>query len=160
MQVSRSARPSHVRRVATTFCALLAAAVLAAGCGGDEDSADDDATTTTTATEETTTNDADADGGDADAELGTILEVEAVSGELKFDKTELTAPAGKVTFRFTNPDQIPHNIAVRDGDEITDESELITEDSVDLTVDMEAGEYEFVCTPHVGAGMLGKLTIT
>jgi plastocyanin len=157
MQVSRSARPSHVRRIATTSCALLAAAVLAAGCGGDDNSTDTGSTTTTTATEKTTT---DAGAGNADAELGTILEVEAVSGELKFDKTELTAPAGKVTFRFTNPDQIPHDIAVRKGDEVIDKTDLITEDSVDLTVDLPKGDYEFICTPHVDAGMRGKLTIT
>lgn len=98
-----------------------------------------------------------AAGGDE--EVGEVLELAAVPGELKFDKTELTAPAGKVTFRFDNPDTIAHNVAVRAGDETIAESDLITKDAVDLTVDLEPGTYEFVCTPHVSAGMKGTLTI-
>ena len=87
------------------------------------------------------------------------MEIGAVKGQLEFDKQTLTAPEGKVTFRFTNPDVIAHNIAVRIDGEITDESPLITEDSVDLTVDLTKGEYEFVCTPHPSAGMTGTLVI-
>ncbi len=100
----------------------------------------------------------DAPAGEQ-AGLGTIVEVGAVSGQLKFDKQTLTAPAGKVTLRFTNPDPIAHNIAVRSDGQITAESPLITEDTVDLTVDLTRGEYEFVCTPHLSAGMTGTLVI-
>ena len=113
------------------------------------------------ATETTDDEGAATDGAAGEqAALGTIVEIGAVRGQLKFDKQTLTAPEGKVTFRFTNPDAIAHNIAVRIDGEITAESPLITEDSVDLTVDLKKGEYEFVCTPHASAGMAGTLVIT
>ena len=35
------------------------------------------------------------------------------SGQLKFDKTTLTRPAGPVTITMTNPSPVPHNVALR-----------------------------------------------
>lgn len=161
MTVQRSLRP--VRRTLTALGLVVVAAALAAGCGGDDSESDSasDSTTTTEAAETTEAEpEAETDTAPADATGATVLELGVVTGELKFDTDSLTAPAGPVTFRFNNTDTIPHNIAIRQDGEILEESELIAEDTVELTVDLEAGDYEFVCTPHVGAGMVGDLTIT
>lgn len=159
MTVQRSLRP--VRRTLTALGLVVVAAALAAGCGGDDsesDSASD--STTTTEAAETTEAEPEAETDTAPAAGTTVLELGVVNGELKFDTDSLTAPAGTVTFRFNNTDTIPHNIAIRQDGEMLEESELIAEDTVELTVDLEAGDYEFVCTPHIGAGMVGDLTIT
>ena len=161
MQAPPSTR-RPLRRTITVLGLLATAAVLAAGCGGDDES-DSGSADTSPATTETTETMEDTDTGAApadDAAGAAVLELGAVSGELKFDKETLTAPAGTVTIKFTNPDTIPHNIAILQDDEEIGASELIAEDSVELTVDLEPGEYDFVCTPHIGAGMVGKLTVT
>lgn len=95
-----------------------------------------------------------------EADLGTIVEVGVVPGAFEFDPTTLTAAAGTVTFRLTNTENVLHNIAIRSGSEVIAASDLITEGTVDLTIDLEAGEYEFICEPHVALGMVGDLTIT
>ncbi len=95
-----------------------------------------------------------------EAALGTIVEVGVIPGGFSFDPETLTAPAGTVTFRFTNTENVLHNIAIRSGSEVIAASDLITVGSVDLTVELDAGEYEFICEPHVALGMVGDLTIT
>ena len=86
------------------FTILLVGATLAvAGCGGDDEEpasgGSSDSTPTATATEA-------ASGG------GENLALAADAGALKFDKSELTAPAGKVTITMDNPSDIPHNVVI------------------------------------------------
>lgn len=159
MQVRRTTGRQRIMAIGGV---LLATAMIAAGCGGDDESSDDTdtATTTTQSTSEDTSGEDGASGETESTGGGTELDLGVEQGELKFDKTELTAPAGKVTIKFDNPDSIPHNVAVKDGEDVKGESELISKDTVELTVDLEPGEYEFYCTPHEGAGMKGTLTIT
>jgi len=139
-----------------TGIAVLASTVLiATGCGSDEASSEDTASTADTPAAQVAT----PASGDAAAQ-GEVIEVGAVAGQLKFDKTELEGKAGKVTFKFTNPDKIPHNLSIQQDGEVLGETALITEDTVELTVDLKAGEYDFICTPHESAGMVGTLSIT
>jgi plastocyanin len=132
---------------------VLAAFGLAA-CGGDDnkDTTSAPAATETSTTETTTTGEA---GG------GKTVKVAAdPSGALAFEQKTLSAPAGQVTFEFTNQSSTPHDFALeRDGEEIA-KTDVITEDTTTATATLEAGEYTFFCSVpgHRQAGMEGTLT--
>ena len=80
--------------------------------------------------------------------------------ELKFDKTELTAKAGKVTITMDNPSDIPHDVEIEGPDVEAGETVGKGEKSI-ATADLKAGEYDFYCAVgnHRAAGMEGKLTV-
>ena len=91
----------------------------------------------------------------------TTLDLAADPSALAFDKTELSAKAGKVTIDFTNPSPIPHNVVIlEDGKELAG-FEPIAEGEEKLEADLEAGSYEFICSVpgHAQAGMQGTLTV-
>jgi plastocyanin len=136
------------RRLFLLLFTVLVLAVGASACGGDDD---DDAAEPAT-TEETTTHE---DGGG-----GHIVLTADPGGAFSFDQTELTAPAGEVTIELVNESGIPHNVEV-EGNGVEEVSETITEGSTELTVDLEAGEYEFYCAVpgHREGGMEGTLTV-
>jgi plastocyanin len=148
----------------TTLLLVLLTALLLAACGGDDSSSDDGGSDDTAA--ETVDDAADTsadDGGDAAAGAGTTLELGVKGNELKFDKSELEAPAGSVTIKLTNPSSIQHNVAIKDadGEIVGEEGELVADGGVsEATADLEPGTYTYVCTPHEGAGMTGTLTVT
>ncbi|MEO6866663.1 MAG: plastocyanin/azurin family copper-binding protein [Gaiellales bacterium] len=134
---------------------LLTAALLVAACGGDDDTSTEDTTTTATTQTETTTEDT---GGDTEGE-GTTLDLANDGDNLAYDKTELTAPAGKITIKLTNDSSIPHDIVVEGYEK--DGSELISGGkTTETTVELEPGTYTYYCTPHKAAGMIGTLTVT
>ena len=134
------------------FTILLVGATLAvAGCGGDDEEpasgGSSESTPTATATEP-------ASGG------GENLALAADAGALKFDKSELTAPAGKVTITMDNPSDVPHAVEV-EGNGVEEETKTLTGGTADVTVDLKAGKYEFYCPVdgHRQAGMEGTLTV-
>lgn len=91
----------------------------------------------------------------------TTLKLAADPTALAFDKTELSAKAGKVTIDFTNPSAIPHNVVIEeDGKELAG-FEPITEGEESETADLKPGTYTFFCsvTGHREAGMEGTLTV-
>jgi uncharacterized cupredoxin-like copper-binding protein len=130
--------------------ALVVLALVAAGCGGDDDG-DEEATPPPPPAA------TDAAGG------ATTLENPAdASGKLAFQKDSLTAPAGEVTLVMENPSSVEHNIAVK-GDGIDEKGPVVGEgETSEVTVTLEAGEYEFYCSVpgHEAAGMEGTLTVT
>jgi plastocyanin len=140
-----------------TLAALFAAAAtLALGaCGGnDETDAGSGAaksTPTPTATE------AAASGGAAGEAIALAADP---GGAPKFDKTELTAKAGKATITLTNDSSSPHAIAV-EGNGIDKDGETVTMGSSKVEVDLKPGTYEYYCPVdgHRAAGMEGKLTV-
>ena len=79
-------------------------------------------------------------------------------GELKFDQTELKATAGTVMIDFDNPADVPHAVQI-DGE--GEASETVTKGKAQLSVDLEAGEYDFYCPvgQHRDKGMEGTLTV-
>ena len=82
-------------------------------------------------------------------------------GALKFDKTSLSAKPGTVTVVLDNPSNVPHAIEV-EGEGIEEEGETVGKGGVSkVTVDVEAGEYEYYCPVgnHKDAGMEGTLTV-
>jgi plastocyanin len=141
---------------------LLVAALTLAACGGGDDegsSGGSEATATETATPtETATEDS---GGASSGGSETLALAAPADGSLKFDKSELTAKAGKVTINFDNPSSVPHAVEI-EGNGVEEETKTITMDKASVTVDLKAGDYEFYCPVgnHRAEGMEGKLTVS
>jgi plastocyanin len=136
---------------------LLLAALTFAACGGGDDessSSGSEATATETATP-TETATAESGGGES------VSLAAPADGSLKYDKTELSAKAGKVTIEFDNPSSVPHAVEI-EGNGVEEETKTITKDKASVTVDLKAGDYEFYCPVgnHRAEGMEGKLTVS
>jgi plastocyanin/mono/diheme cytochrome c family protein len=91
---------------------------------------------------------------------GQPIPVEAdPGGALAFVQKTLTAPPGKVTFKFTNPATYDHDFAIKG---VGKPTKLVKNGaSAQTTVDIKPGTYEFYCTVpgHEQAGMKGTLTV-
>lgn len=126
---------------------IVAGTVLAAtSCGGDDDGSA--ATTPSPATSAAT-------GG---AATGTVINVDEQDFTIELSTTELTP--GTYTFVATNNGHTTHALEI-EGQGIEEETaDLAPGDSAELTVTLEAGEYEFYCPVgnHKDMGM--KLDVT
>ena len=124
-------------RRALPLSALLAAALLAGGCGSDDESGGG----TTAAGEQT---------------------VELTASEYAFDPSDVSLDAGgSVTFRVTNDGDETHALEV-EGNGLEEETEEIAPgETGEVTVDLQAGEYEFYCPVdgHKDKGMEGSLVV-
>jgi plastocyanin len=140
----------------TLLLALLAlCALVAAGCGDDDD---DDGGGGGSSNSSAESSNAGGGGGGG----GETLKIAAdPSGALKFDKTSLSANAGKVTIDMDNPSDVPHAVEV-EGNGVEEEGEVVEKGGVStVTADLKPGEYEFYCPvdDHEDAGMKGTLTV-
>ena len=80
------------------------------------------------------------------------------NGNLVFDPSELNIAAGE-SVTVTNGDLPPHNFVVADHPELSHPDLAFTGgESFTVTFD-EAGDYEFQCEPHTGAGMKGVIHV-
>ena len=79
-------------------------------------------------------------------------------GNLVFDPNEISIAAGE-TVTFVNGDLPPHNMMV-DGYPELSHSDLAFSagESFEVTFP-EAGDYNFQCDPHAGAGMKGVIHV-
>ena len=142
-----------MRRTPIAIVLVLAAlALVAAGCGGDDD---DDTTTSTptTTTEGATGATGEEGGGSADAGASEVSMT-----EYAFDPSDLTVASGD-SIEVVNDGEIPHNLTVEGEDVATDD--LDGGDSEELAVDLDPGDYEFICSiaDHAAQGMTGTLTV-
>ncbi|MCO5316680.1 MAG: plastocyanin/azurin family copper-binding protein [Solirubrobacterales bacterium] len=133
---------------------LAVGALFFAGCGGD-DSSDDNSSSDTATTQ--------SQPADNSMGSGQVLNLAAdPSGQLAYDKTELSAKAGKVTLDFTNESPIGHNVVIEDssGKEIAS-TDTITGQSPTAEFKIKSGTYTFYCSipGHEQAGMKGTLTV-
>ena len=84
------------------------------------------------------------------------------TGQLKFDKTSLSATAGRITITMTNPSPVPHNVALR-GNGVQEEGEVVQGDGKStVEADLQPGtSYEFYCSVpgHEQGGMKGTLNV-
>jgi plastocyanin len=102
----------------------------------------------------------DDDGGDAlpavDGPVSPSFDVSA--SEMKFDPDAVAVEAGQVAVTLTNDGSIQHDLRI-DGAGLF--LEAGSGESVDGTVDLEAGSYQFFCTVpgHRDAGMEGVLEV-
>ncbi len=87
----------------------------------------------------------------ADIQMGS-------EGNLVFSPSELTISAGE-SVTFTNGDLPPHNMVVTDHPELShSDLSFVGGESFEVTF-TEAGDYEFQCEPHAGAGMKGVIHV-
>ena len=81
------------------------------------------------------------------------------NGNLVFDPAELTIAAGD-TVTVINGDLPPHNFVVADHPELSHPDLMfLGGEQIQITFD-EAGDYEFQCEPHAGAGMKGVIHVS
>jgi plastocyanin len=80
------------------------------------------------------------------------------NGNLIFEPNDVTINAGD-TVHFVNGMLPPHNIIVEGGADLSREALMFSPgESQDITFN-EAGDYEFFCAPHQGAGMTGTIHV-
>jgi plastocyanin len=136
--------------------AALCAALAVAGCGG-SDSKKSSASSDTGASSAPAPAPAPSGSGG-----GSSLQLAAdESGQLKFDKTSLSAKAGKVTITMDNPSPVPHAVAVEGNGVDKDGNTVGNGGKSTVSVDLKAGTYTFYCPVdgHKDAGMKGTLTV-
>jgi uncharacterized cupredoxin-like copper-binding protein len=152
--------------------AVAAAAVAllgVAGCGSDNSSSSDNSGGGSgTNAADTGSNGGAYGGGSSSSGSGaaksSVLKLSAdPGGELKFDKSSLSAKAGKVTIALDNPSSAtaPHAVEV-EGNGVEEETKTIQPgQKAQVTVDLKPGTYEYYCPVdgHRAAGMEGKLTV-
>jgi len=111
-------------------------------------------------------------GGTADGDAPRVLEIEMLDadGDIRFSTDRIEARRGDV-IRFVQQGDMPHNVqfvrnSAPDGVELGDAwmgPYLSSKGEVyELEIDerFADGEYEFVCTPHIGFEMRGTLVVS
>src|SRR4051794_16476744 len=93
---------------------------------------------------------------------GATVQIAADPGQLKYDKTTLSAKAGKVTIDFNNPSPIQHDVTITAGQDELGGTKVVANGKATAAVDLKAGTYTFYCSvdSHRQAGMEGKLTVS
>jgi plastocyanin len=141
---------------------------LAAGCGSSSSSSSStssaSASNTSTApvpgTNPTSTASAAAPaGGSASTALALAA---SPTGLLKYDKSSLTANAGKVTVKFTNASPLPHNVVIATAaGQVLAQTPTFTGGTKSVTASLKPGTYTFYCSVpgHRQAGMQGTLVV-
>jgi plastocyanin len=143
-----------MRRITWLIALVLAAGVLtAAGCGSDDNSG-------SSGSSGGTGTESDSSGSSSSGGGGETLTVTAdPGGQISWDKSELSAKAGKVTLKIVNESSIPHAIEV-EGNGVEEETKTVTGGNAEVTVDLKAGEYEYYCpVSNHKQTMKGTLTV-
>ena len=122
--------------IVLTALVLVFAAV---ACGGDD------------TTEPPTDTDEAAEPAEDEAAGGSTV----TASNFSFDPTELEVASGD-TITFVNEDDAEHSFTV---DKTKVEEELEEPGEVDVTIDLDAGDYDFYCKYHRDT-MTGTLTVT
>ena len=166
----RPAPPVTVSRLTRSVAPALALAlVVLAGCGSSSSSSSSSsasAPATTTqqpaAGASTGTSSTPSSGTGGTSATSSLSLAANPEGQLKFDKTSLSASAGKVTIAFTNGAPLPHNLTVEGtGGSTLGATPTFQGGSKTLTVNLKAGTYKFYCSVpgHRQAGMEGTLAV-
>ena len=130
---------------------LAVTAVLAlAGCGGSDNKSSDSGSSSSSS------NSSASSGGG-----GETLKLAADKSALKFDKSSLTAKAGKVTLQMENPSGVPHAVAIKGNGVDVDGKTIGNGETSTASADLKPGTYTFYCPVpgHEAAGMKGTLTV-
>jgi plastocyanin len=140
------------------LCAALAALAVA-GCGSSDKKSSSSASGSSSSAPAPAPAPAPAaSGGGASSNLQLAADS---GGQLKFDKTTLSAKAGKVTITLNNPAPVPHAIAIQGGGVDKSGSTVSAGGKSTVTVALKPGTYTFFCPVdgHRAAGMQGTLTV-
>jgi plastocyanin len=98
---------------------------------------------------------------EANSEGGLAL-TSPEEGDLVFEPETLETKAGEVTLDYTNPSEVPHNVAIEVEGETVAQGETVTGGgSGPASARLESGEYVYYCSipGHREAGMEGELTV-
>lgn len=149
-------------RAFSLIALLCAFAIPVAGCGGDDDDNGGGGGGSSGGSTQTEAN--GGGGASSGGAAGNVLKIAAdPNGALTFDKTSLSAKAGKVTIVMTNTSSVPHAVELEGGG-IEKKGAVVTGGgSVSrVTANLKAGKYEFYCPVdgHKEAGMKGELTVS
>ena len=97
------------------------------------------------------------------------LKVESSPGEIKFDKSKLTAKAGKATIELVNPAELGHNVRIATGtkccmvhgSEDIGGTNTVSKGTTRAVVDLKPGNYVYYCsvTGHWRRGQQGSLVV-
>jgi plastocyanin len=104
-------------------------------------------------------------GGGGDSGNTTLKLAADPSGAPKFDKSSLTADAGKITIELNNPTKTPQNVVIKDqAGKVyakSNDGEYVTQGSATLSTDLDAGTYIYYSTQpgYEEKGMQGTLTV-
>ena len=134
-----------MRRITWVLALLLAAGVLlAAGCGDDDDDGGGGGAST----------------GSSSGGGGALTLTADPGGAISWEPGSLSASAGSVTIKLVNESDTPHAVEV-EGNGVEEETDTVTGGDVELTVDLEPGEYTYYCPvgQHRQQGMEGTLTV-
>ena len=80
------------------------------------------------------------------------------NGNLVFEPNEVTVNAGE-TVTFVNNALPPHNIIVDGRADLSRESLMFSPGETQEIVFSDAGDFNFKCAPHEGAGMKGVIHV-
>jgi plastocyanin len=146
-----------------TFTFAAAAAALAiAGCGGSSDNSSSSSSASSTPAQSTPTTSSSGASGSGGGGASTKLQLAAdPSGQLKFDKSTLSAKSGNVTITMDNPSSVPHGVAV-EGNGVDKDGQVVNKGGKStVTASLKPGKYTFYCPVpgHRQAGMEGTLTV-
>ena len=137
---------------------LAVTAVLAlAGCGG----SDEKSSGSSSSSSSSNSSDSSGGGGGGESGGGETLKLAADKSALKFDKSGLTAKAGKVTLEMANPSQLPHAVGIKGNGVDVDGKTVGNGETSTASTDLKPGTYTFYCPVpgHEAAGMKGTLTV-
>lgn len=147
---------SRLTKALVLLSALAMVLAVAAGCGSSNKDNSSSTTTTTPATTTTTKTTPAAAG------KGSTLKLSAdPSGALKYDKSSLSAKAGKVTIKMDNPSPVDHAVSIS-GNGVTAGGNTVGKGGVSTaSATLKPGTYTFFCPVdgHEQAGMKGTLTV-
>jgi plastocyanin len=141
--------------LAVSLLALALGAFALAGCGGSS-------TTSSAASVPLSTPTTTSSTAAPPAPAGALSLEANPEGQLKYNKTSLTAKAGKVSIDFTNMSPLAHNVTIESSaHKILGAVPTFQGGSKTLTLDLKPGTYKFFCSVpgHRMAGMEGTLTV-
>ena len=100
----------------------------------------------------TSQGDAAVEVPDTDADIAVVG-----TDTLRWEPMELTAEAGEISLSLTCQDGVNHNFVI---DEVGEIAECARGETVEASFELEAGDYEYVCTiPGHDRTMRGQLTV-
>lgn len=131
------------------------------GCGGSSSSSSSSASTPASQPAAPATSSTSSASGTSGASQTLSLAANP-EGQLKYDKSSLSAKAGKVSIAFANASSLPHNVTVESSSGATlGATPTFQGGSKTLALNLKPGTYKFYCSVpgHRTAGMEGTLTV-
>jgi plastocyanin len=92
----------------------------------------------------------------------TLLISADPSGQLRFDKSSLAAPAGNVRITMNNPSPVQHNVSIEGPGGVSQQGKTVSKGGAsEVQLNLKPGTYTYFCSVpgHRQAGMQGTLTV-